>query len=261
MAIVTLALGVGATTAVFSFVDALLLREPPGVAAGGGALVNVYTGDFSSGPYGSTSYPDFESIRDRHVRLHGAGRRRRLDGGAHPHRRRHRAHPCLARLRQLLQRDWHPASPRAPDRRGRRVAGAAGGRRRQRGALAAQLRRRSRHHRDHRHARWPSDRDRRGRAGAVSGTRPRPGHRHLDPARHSLRDACRARQSRPVDRRTSPAGRVAERSAGSAHHARFAPRARVPGHQSGHARTAARSAFDARAACRPDPPVHSAVRC
>ena len=63
MAILTLALGVGATTAVFSFVDALLLREPPGVAAGGGALVSVYTGDFSSGPYGSTSYPDFESIQ------------------------------------------------------------------------------------------------------------------------------------------------------------------------------------------------------
>jgi predicted permease len=63
MAILTLALGVGATTAVFSFVDALLLREPPGVAAGGGSLVNVYTGDFSSGPYGSTSYPDFESIQ------------------------------------------------------------------------------------------------------------------------------------------------------------------------------------------------------
>ena len=62
MAIVTLALGVGATTAVFSFVDALLFRAAAGVGEGT-TLVNVYTSDFSSGPYGETSYPDFESIR------------------------------------------------------------------------------------------------------------------------------------------------------------------------------------------------------
>jgi len=59
MAILTLALGVGSTTAVFSFVDALLLRQAPGVARGG-TLVSVYTSDFSSGPFGDTSYPDFE---------------------------------------------------------------------------------------------------------------------------------------------------------------------------------------------------------
>jgi len=62
MAILTLALGVGSTTAVFSFVDALLLRQAPGVARGG-TLVSIYTSDFSSGPFGDTSYPDFESIQ------------------------------------------------------------------------------------------------------------------------------------------------------------------------------------------------------
>jgi predicted permease len=62
MAVLTLALGVGANTAVFSFVDALLFRPAPGVSAGR-ALVSIYTSDFSSGPWGSTSYPDFVSMQ------------------------------------------------------------------------------------------------------------------------------------------------------------------------------------------------------
>jgi putative ABC transport system permease protein len=61
MAVVTLALGTGANTAVFGFVDALLFRPAPGVRAPGG-VVAVFTSDFSSGPYGASSYPDFISI-------------------------------------------------------------------------------------------------------------------------------------------------------------------------------------------------------
>src|SRR5438046_156533 len=63
MAIVTLALGTGANTAVFGFVDALLFRPAPGVQAPG-RLMAVFTSDYSSGPYGDTSYPDFLSIAE-----------------------------------------------------------------------------------------------------------------------------------------------------------------------------------------------------
>src|SRR5882672_454848 len=61
MAVLTLALGTGANTAVFGFVDSLLFRPAPGVRAPG-RVMSVFTSDFSSGPYGDTSYPDFISI-------------------------------------------------------------------------------------------------------------------------------------------------------------------------------------------------------
>src|SRR3954447_24495347 len=63
MAVVTLALGTGANAAVFSFVDALLFRPAPGVHPAR-PLVAVYTSDFSSGPYGGSSYPDYESFKE-----------------------------------------------------------------------------------------------------------------------------------------------------------------------------------------------------
>ena len=61
MAVVTLAIGTGANAAVFSFVDALLFRPAPAIHPAR-PLVSVFTSDFSSGPYGSTSYPDFLSL-------------------------------------------------------------------------------------------------------------------------------------------------------------------------------------------------------
>ena len=62
IALLTIAIGTGANTTVFGFVNALLFRPAPGVADPR-TLVAVYTSDFSSGPYGSSSYPDLVSIR------------------------------------------------------------------------------------------------------------------------------------------------------------------------------------------------------
>jgi macrolide transport system ATP-binding/permease protein len=64
IALVTLAVGTGANLTVFSFVDALLFRTAPGVVDPG-SLVSIYTSDFSSGPFGSSSYPDFLSLQER----------------------------------------------------------------------------------------------------------------------------------------------------------------------------------------------------
>src|ERR671919_327502 len=62
VALLTIAVGTGANATVFSFVNALLLRQAPGVADPG-SLVSIYTSDFSSGPYGDSSYPDFLSLK------------------------------------------------------------------------------------------------------------------------------------------------------------------------------------------------------
>lgn len=62
IACLTLAIGTGANATVFSFVDALLFRPARGVEDPS-RLVAIYTSDFSSGPYGATSYPDYLSIK------------------------------------------------------------------------------------------------------------------------------------------------------------------------------------------------------
>jgi predicted permease len=63
VAVVVLALGIGANTTIFSLINGLLLRPLVGVEAPE-RLAAVYTSDFSSGRYGSSSYPDYISFRD-----------------------------------------------------------------------------------------------------------------------------------------------------------------------------------------------------
>lgn len=63
VAVVVLALGIGANTTIFSLVNGLLLRPLVGVEAPE-TLAAVYTSDYSSGRFGSSSYPDYVSFRD-----------------------------------------------------------------------------------------------------------------------------------------------------------------------------------------------------
>lgn len=70
-AVLTLALGIGANTAVFSVVNAILLRPMPHVDDPG-RLVRIYTSDFSGQPlYRSSSYPDYLDFRDHTRTLTG----------------------------------------------------------------------------------------------------------------------------------------------------------------------------------------------
>ena len=59
--VATLALGIGANAAVFSAIDAVLLRDAP--VADPDRLVSVYTSS-GNNRYSSSSYPDFFDLRD-----------------------------------------------------------------------------------------------------------------------------------------------------------------------------------------------------
>ena len=62
IALLTIGIATGANATVFGFVSALLLRPAPGVADPG-SLISIYTSDYSSGPYGTSSYPDYLSLK------------------------------------------------------------------------------------------------------------------------------------------------------------------------------------------------------
>jgi predicted permease len=62
LAVLMLALGIGATTTVFTLLDAVLLR-PPAQVREPGRTVAVYTSDFSGPRFGYTSYPDLVDFR------------------------------------------------------------------------------------------------------------------------------------------------------------------------------------------------------
>jgi predicted permease len=64
IAVMALALGVGANTTIFSFVNGLLLRPLAGVREPE-RLAAVYTSDYDSGLYGASSYPDYLDFRDQ----------------------------------------------------------------------------------------------------------------------------------------------------------------------------------------------------
>jgi predicted permease len=68
-AIVSLGLGIGANSAIFSLLNAVLLRPMP--VASPDAVVAVYTSDYSSTKYGSSSYPDYLDFRQRTAVLAG----------------------------------------------------------------------------------------------------------------------------------------------------------------------------------------------
>jgi predicted permease len=67
--VLSLAVGIGANTAVFSLVSALLLRPLP--VDRPGELAAVYTSDFSGPSFGGTSLPDYRDFRDRTVVFSG----------------------------------------------------------------------------------------------------------------------------------------------------------------------------------------------
>ena len=61
VAVLSLSLGIGANTTIFSLLNALLLRPLPGRDPG--RLATVYTSDYSGPLYSASSYPDYLDFR------------------------------------------------------------------------------------------------------------------------------------------------------------------------------------------------------
>src|SRR5262245_57433414 len=67
--ILSLAVGIAGNTTVFSAVSTLLFRPMP--FGESGRLVSIYTSDFSTGPYGTSAYPDYIDFEARLPGLSG----------------------------------------------------------------------------------------------------------------------------------------------------------------------------------------------
>ena len=63
VAVLSLALGIGVNTTIFSIVNAVLLRPMP--VAEPGELVEVYTSNSEGYPYGGNSFLDYADLRDQ----------------------------------------------------------------------------------------------------------------------------------------------------------------------------------------------------
>ena len=62
LAVLSLALGIGVNSSMFTLVNALLLRDVPAVRPH--EVVDVFTSDSDGGVYGTSSYPDFRDLRE-----------------------------------------------------------------------------------------------------------------------------------------------------------------------------------------------------
>ncbi len=71
MAVVSLALGIGVNSSIFTLVNAVLLREPP--IAQPDRVVEVYTSSSEGFPYGTSSVPDYFDYRDQSDVFAGLG--------------------------------------------------------------------------------------------------------------------------------------------------------------------------------------------
>src|SRR5512135_1232828 len=69
-AALSLAIGLGSTTAIFSLVDALLFKSRPGIADPS-TLVDVGRTGHGRGGFDTSSYPNFVDLRDRTTLLSG----------------------------------------------------------------------------------------------------------------------------------------------------------------------------------------------